>query len=201
MMWLVPSSGGLDLTGQKEMGFLVSPLSHLSPVKRFNLPFAIDNGAFGDKFNHEKYLALLAAAQPYRDRCLFVVAPDVVGDSGETTRRWHEWLPVLRQTGYPLAYVAQDGLIEPPWDEMDALFIGGSTEYKLSDQVLQLLAAAGERGLWRHIGRVNSRKRLRHFWDRAESFDGTDWCRGPAIKLRFYQWAMAQEAMQGRWTI
>lgn len=200
-MWLVPSSGGLDLSNEKNMGFIVSPLSHLSPVRRFNLPFCIDNGAFGDKFNPEKYLALLHDAQPYRDRCLFVVAPDVVADADATTGMWSEWLPTLRQTGYPLAYVAQDGLGEPPWDEMDALFIGGSTQFKLSDQVLQLLAAAGERGKWRHIGRVNSHKRLRHFWGRAESFDGTDWCRGPAIKLQFYQWAMAQESMQGRWAI
>ena len=200
-MWLVPSSGGIDLTGHKDMGFIVSPLNGLSPVKRYPFWFAIDNGAFGDKFNPEKYLVLLDAAQAYRDRCLFVVAPDVVSDAEATTRRWREWLPVLRQTGYPLAYVAQDGIAQPPWDEMDALFIGGSTEFKLSDQVLSLLAAAGRYGKWRHVGRVNSHKRLRHFWGRAESFDGTDWCRGPAIKLAFYQGVMAQESLQGRWAL
>src|SRR5574343_124049 len=199
MLWLVPSSGGLDLSGQHSMGFLVSPLSHLSPVTRFPLPFSIDNGAFGNKFNPEKYLALLSAAALYRDRCLFVVDPDVVADAEATTRLWHEWLPILRQTGYPVAYVAQDGVKQPPWDEMDALFIGGSTQFKLADTAQQLLKTAGARAKWRHVGRVNSHKRLRHFWGMAESFDGTDWCRGPRIKLPFYQDAMRREAQQHRW--
>jgi hypothetical protein len=191
----------LDLSNEKGMGFIVSPLSRLSPVRRFNLPFAIDNGAYGGKFNVPKYFALLREALPYQDRCLFVVAPDVVANAYATDLLWKGCLSELKATGYKLAYVAQDGIIEPPWDEMDALFIGGSTQFKLSDQALQLLAAAGERGKWRHVGRVNSHKRLRHFWSHMDSFDGTDWCRGPAIKLRFYQEAIRMETIQGRWGI
>lgn len=199
MIWLVPSCGGLDLSEHRNMGFIIQPGGgRISSVQRYAFPFAIDNGAFGGKFDPGKYLALLSAAEPYRDRCLFVVAPDVVADARATQQRWAEWLPALRGFGYPVAYVAQDGIDEPPWAELDALFIGGTTEFKLSDQAMVLLRAAGRRGKWRHVGRINSHKRLRHFWGNADSFDGTDWCRGPLIKLPFYQKAMTLASLQTR---
>jgi hypothetical protein len=78
--------------------------------------------------------------------------------------------------GYPAALVGQDGLerLTVPWDEFDVLFIGGSTEWKLSDAARQLAAEAKRRNKGVHMGRVNSRKR----WLIAESFgcdtaDGT----------------------------
>ena len=36
-----------------------------------------------------------------------------------------------------------------------------------------LLAYAGARGKWRHVGRVNTLKRMRHFADLCDSVDGS----------------------------
>ena len=38
---------------------------------------------------------------------------------------------------------------------------------------LALARAAKRRGKWVHVGRVNSQRRLRHFWGWADSVDGT----------------------------
>jgi len=196
MIWLVPSTGGCDLTFAKHLGFIIQPNNGLHPVKLYPYSFAIDNGAYGGKFNPSKFRKLVKASQEYADRCLFVALPDVVGDATATQNLWKEYYKEFRQTNLPLAYVAQDGIIEPPWDELDCLFIGGTNDFKMSEQVLRLLHEAKLNKKWRHVGRINSRKRLRHFWEYMDSFDGTDWCRGPRIKLDFYQKAIHLELMQ-----
>lgn len=73
-------------------------------------------------------------------------------------------LPVLRQVGYPAAYVLQDGQehLPVPWEEIDAIFIGGSTAWKLGPHAARLVAQARARGKHCHMGRVNSLARLRY---------------------------------------
>jgi hypothetical protein len=96
-----------------------------------------------------------------RERCAFVVAPDVVGDAAATALVAEPWLPRIRGAGFHVAYVAQDGMQQLPdpatWD---ALFIGGSTAWKLGPDAARLVAAARELGKPVHMGRVNSRIRL-----------------------------------------
>ena len=57
----------------------------------------------------------------------------------------------------------QDGATadEVAWDDCDAVFVGGSTAWKLGDTVPGLVRAARERQKWVHMGRVNSWVRLR----------------------------------------
>lgn len=121
--------------------------------------------------------------------CLFVTIPDVlrwvtldggqrvpVGDAAGTLERFSELAAIVRALGLPVALVAQDGLeeLEVPWDELDALFLGGSTEWKLSDHARALVAEANARGKWTHMGRVNSYKRLALAADfGCDSADGT----------------------------
>ena len=119
--------------------------------------WAADNGCFSAKWDPTRWLAFLTrfASVP---NCLFAVCPDVVGDAVATRTRWDEWAPTVRALGYPVAYVLQDGEDGStiPADA-DWLFIGGSTQYKLSTTVAGIVAVTA---LPVHMGRVNSIRRL-----------------------------------------
>jgi hypothetical protein len=143
--------------------------------------WAADNGCYaaGAGFDLGRYVRWLTAITPAR--CLFAVAPDVVGDSVATLARSLPVLPVIRALGFPVAYVAQDGIVaeDVPWDLFDALFLGGTTAFKLGSTARQLGAAAKARGKWLHMGRVNSRRRLLI----AQSF-GCDSADGTGLAFR-----------------
>jgi hypothetical protein len=111
-----------------------------------------------------------------RERCLFAVAPDVVGDARRTLQRSRPMFARMRGLGYPVAYVLQDGQqdVPVPWDEIDAVFVGGSYDFKLGPAAAHLVAEAKARGKWAHVGRVNSRKPLRYSTlIGSDSADGT----------------------------
>ncbi|MGH9823884.1 MAG: hypothetical protein ACREDR_11615, partial [Blastocatellia bacterium] len=97
--------------------------------------WAADNGCFTDpNLNVSAYLAWLQRLQRWQETCLFATAPDVVGDCEQTWERSRPVLPANRKLGYAAALVAQDGIEDKaiPWDAFDCLFVGGSTEWKLS---------------------------------------------------------------------
>jgi hypothetical protein len=137
------------------------------------IPWAADNGCY-QGLDERRYRRLIATIDGLPG-CLFVTVPDVVGDARATRRLWHLWRDVA-DVGQPLALVAQDGLrsSDVPWDEMGALFIGGTTELKESTHVADLVAEAKERGLHVHMGRVNGRRRLNYArLIGCDSIDGT----------------------------
>jgi hypothetical protein len=127
-------------------------------------PWAADNGRFSapERYTDAAYLAWLAK-RPHQERCLFATAPDVVGDAAATLALSGPMFGPIRALGYRVAFVAQDGLedLAVPWDDFDALFIGGTTEWKLSEAAHELAAEAKRRGKWLHMGRVNSLRRVR----------------------------------------
>jgi hypothetical protein len=145
-------------------------------------PWAADNGCFSQpgKYTDERYLAFLAKLLPYVDRCLFATAPDVMGDAVATLDRSRPMLSRIRDVGYPVALVAQDGLTPDmvPWADIDALFIGGTTTWKLSEASHDLCVEAKRRGKWLHMGRVNSRRR----YELARSF-GCDSVDGTSLRF------------------
>jgi hypothetical protein len=54
----------------------------------------------------------------------------------------------------------------------------------LGREAQTLLAYAAARGKWRHVGRVNSRRRMRHFYGLTDSIDGSGFSKWPKrIKL------------------
>lgn len=187
-MYLTPYSTVVDSelrTG--EIGLLITPQSHRPEqydVADFGY-WAADNGCFtlGDRFVLDDYVAWLGSFDvDARRRCLFATAPDVVGDWEATLARSLPVLPLLRELGFPAALVVQDGATVDtiPWDELDAIFVGGSTEWKLSDAVGEILAEAGRLGKWTHMGRVNSIRRMREAGRLgAVSVDGTLLIFGP----------------------
>jgi hypothetical protein len=120
-------------------------------------------------------------------RCLFAVAPDVLGDAAATIERSAPFVYKLRAWfGLPGALVAQDGQdnLDVPWTWFDVLFIGGSTAWKLGPAARDLTAQAKARGKWVHMGRVNSLRRLRYAAAiGCDSADGTTLTRAPDLHL------------------
>jgi len=114
---------------EAEIGCPVEQL--FTPLTRFlcqNLlaHFGIDNGCF-KRFDVDAFLALLDREFERRHLCRFVCCPDVVGEAMRTLELFDVWKDNL--VGWPIALVAQDGLENHriPWDEISAIFIGGST--------------------------------------------------------------------------
>lgn len=154
------------------LGVLSSPRRFYTNVDGWR--WAADNDAFSD-WDDVRYMRMLDGLAGIPG-CLFVTLPDVVGDAARTLELFHRWLPHVAPYGYPLALVAQDGLdvAGVPWDEISALFVGGTDEFKMGVEALELAREAKRRSLWVHYGRVNGHRRIR--WARAagaDSFDGS----------------------------
>lgn len=151
-----------------------------------DVPWIADNSVFGSRGfpGNEEFIHWLVT-RPYQENCKFVVAPDVVGDATATLRRSRPWFRVIRAMGYPVALAAQNGLTvdDVPWDEIDALFIGGDDEFKDGLDAVRLSVAAKLRGKHVHVGRVNGRRRLQHTARFADSVDGTYLAFGPETNL------------------
>jgi len=137
-------------------------------------PFAVDNEAFTRGFAPDRFFAYLEQLQPYRSQWLFSACPDVVGDAAATLDLYREWAHRMKALS-SVAFVAQDGqeALEFPL-AFDWLFIGGTTEWKMSDAADLCIRRAKAMGKPVHIGRVNSVSRFRHFQLlEVDSCDGT----------------------------
>lgn len=173
MIALLDSSQDLTVC-QEEIGCPVEQL--LTPLTRFrrrSKMFAIDNGAFSN-FNSKAFESLLNRERENRENCRFVAVPDVVGSARRTLECFEYWFP--RLGGWKLALVAQDGQEDLPirWDLTDAIFIGGSTNWKLSRHAEAVIRAAQSQGKWVHVGRINEPDRFQKFWELGvDSFDGS----------------------------
>jgi hypothetical protein len=124
--------------------------------------WAADNGCYTrpDTYSDDGFLSWIDRHN--RAGCLFAVAPDVVADAAATLDRAAPMLPKIRRLGFAAALVGQDGATPDslPWPDFDALFIGGSTEWKLSGMAADLIAEGKRQGKWVHMGRVNSWARI-----------------------------------------
>lgn len=174
------------MASHPNLGVLLTP-NDGNVVPAPGVVWAADNSAFSG-FDAERFRAFLARiAGP--STCLWVAAPDVVGDAEATLRLWGEWRPIIEARGHRPALVAQNGLTVAlvPWDEVPALFVGGSpwcapcrwvrpasdhvttrcpfcrrliNEWKTGPEAAALVAEANRRGVWVHMGRVNTRRRI-----------------------------------------
>lgn len=168
---------GQDLgTCASEIGCPVGQL--LTPLTRYTLrdpsaPWAIDNGAFA-RFDADAFTSLLAREEHHKANCIFVTVPDVVGSARRTLEVFERWAPRLGD--WKLALACQDGQenLPIPWDIISAVFIGGSTGWKLSEHVTQIVRAAQALSKHTHVGRVNDPARWKHFEDLGvDTGDGT----------------------------
>ena len=171
------------------LGLLVTPKTgHF--VNKNNKPevyshIAVDNGAFQKEgFKEGPFYKLLEKIQKKPEvveRTIFVVAPDVVEDWSGTLELFKEHGQRIRDMGFPVALVAQDGM-DPetiPWGEFDVLAIGGSDAFKLGPDLQPVFDEAIGRGVHVHMLRVNSAERMRYaYWSGVGSVDGTTILRG-----------------------
>ena len=175
---------------QEEIGCPVEQL--LTPLTRFarqrkDAHFCIDNGAFS-RFNGEAFLSLLQREAADRHLCRFVAVPDVVASARRTLEVFDHWCYKL--AGWPLALVAQDGQenLPIPWQNISAVFIGGSTSWKLGADAVAVIKAAKAIGKWVHVGRVNTPARFEYFENLGvDSIDGSGLARFSWMRERIYK--------------
>jgi hypothetical protein len=145
------------------------------------VPWALDNGCYTG-YEPKKILNQLYKWQGI-PRCLFAALPDVVGDHTETYLLSMQWLDTYHRLDYPPAFVLQDGvtLRDVPYNEIAAVFVGGTNDFKNSDIVIKICKEARLRGLWIHCGRVGGLNRFRDSRDvlMAHSFDSTGFSKYP----------------------
>lgn len=180
MLYLVTSSSpaiaaALDA---HEVGRLVTAAS--GNRLRAGWLWALDNGAYSNRWDPQVWAADLGRRRP-RAGCLWAAVPDVVADADSTSALWQQYAPAVRAAGYPCAYVLQDGLrpTHVPWDEVDAVFVGGTTEFKDGPVARAAAREAHDRGVWVHVGRVNTWARMERWAPLAHSMDGTMLSYGP----------------------
>jgi len=160
------------------LGSLIVPASgNRLPLE--GVEWAADNGAF-KAFDEKRYLVMLKRISGHPG-CRFVTAPDVVADAEATLSLLEKWGPIIREEyGLPVALVLQNELTvdDVPWDRIDATFIGGTTAYKLGPDAARITAEANRRGLWTHMGRVNTFRRIAYAMAiGCKSVDGTKYSR------------------------
>ena len=163
-------------TWPDRFGVLLTPASGYR-VDRWPGHFlAADNGCYqrpaDDKF--------VGFARHFSTRAAWVVLPDVVGDAVASREMSLMWRERLEGEGIKAnwAWVLQDGFdIEQLPEGINCLFLGGTTEYKLSREARDTLIWGREQGYYIHVGRVNTERRIKRFEAIADSADGTNFAR------------------------
>lgn len=179
------------LSPHPHLGRFIQPRSgnSIQDLASCGLWWAADNDALNG-FDVDAYLAMLDQIRQHNTaRLLFVTAPDAATMTPDgprvswdgTLALWASWRKALARRGLPVAIILQDGATvdSVPWDEADAVFLGGSDAFKDGAQAAGLLIEAGRRGLWRHVGRINTQRRERLLLPICDSFDGTQYSMFP----------------------
>jgi hypothetical protein len=169
------SVGRLAATHPNHLGHLLTPTNRngMDAILGTGLSWAADNGCYSgfDPDRFRRFLRKIAG----RPRLLWVACPDVVADAAATLARFDQWHAEVAAAG-PVAFVGQDGQesLPLPWDRFACLFVGGSTDWKLSNAAHDLALEAKRRGKWVHLGRCNSFRRTQLAFDMGcDSIDGS----------------------------
>ncbi len=143
--------------------------------------YGLDNGAWGchqrgEAFDEGAFLRMLNTGF-LPGQADWLVVPDVVGERDASLELTARWLPQLERAKVCnlLLVAVQDGMTEAdvlPWlGPRVGIFVGGTTEWKLRT-VGDWIATARRSGCHVHVGRVNTRRRIRAVAG-ADSWDGT----------------------------
>ena len=153
------ATGSSLIGAHADIGVIVGPRCRgILPVRE-GRAWAADNDAFHGKFSPEVFEKHLTRLAPHADQCLFVVCPDVLRDAPATLALYGVWAPIIREMGFPVAYVAQDGSELLPLPDADWLFIGGGNPWR-AKHTAEMVQRAKQAGMRVHVGRVNSAVRL-----------------------------------------
>jgi hypothetical protein len=192
LLLLTKAEGTLMRYPHPHLGRLVQPrhYDNMAATVRNGRPWAADNDCFQglDPDGYRRMLRTLPTGG------LFVTVPDVVADHQATLRMWRRWAPYVRSLGHRPAFVLQDGCErfgQVPADAA-AVFVGGTTVYKLAPETATIVAEANATGKWTHMGRVNTRRRIRYAKAiECRSIDGTAFARFTDTHL---PWGLAEAA-------
>lgn len=162
----ISESTGLDILQ------LRTPLTMYRPDGSGVIKYGLDNGAYSE-FRTARFTRMAKEAMD-DDRCLWIAVPDYPFCAYSTIGMFNQWRHVVKSKR---AFVLQDDITIYssliPWDEIVAVFVGGSDRFKDSRYALDLAREAKERGKWVHVGRVNTKRRI-HLWEGyCDSFDGS----------------------------
>lgn len=158
-------------------------------------PWMLDNGAFNGKWREDVWQRRLEQLAPHTATCVGSVVPDVVADHDATLERWHVYAPFVKALGYKAAFATQTGATvdNVPWDEIDVLFVGDSEDRRRT-YCWPLIDEALRRGMWVHVGRVNSASAIARY-GMADSVDGTNFSYGSHMNQKSHErilWAVRQ---------
>ena len=132
-LYLTPPSGKgsptRDAVLAGHLGMIDTPYqqNRVHDLHEQGAAWCTNNGCFSSRWKADRWWAFLEqVSAPYAGSCLFATAPDVVSDAAATLEKSLPWMPRMRELGYKVAFVAQNGIekIDVPWDELNALFIG-----------------------------------------------------------------------------
>ena len=155
-----------------------------SPQSGYNLKiktYAIDNGCF-HQFNYKSFKKLVERAKERMTKPpLFIVCPDVYQCHERTMVLWNHYSPILKEFGFQVAFVAQNGCTpETVPNDANWIFIGGGDPWKMEN-----IHKFTNNGKPVHVGRVNSIGRLNHCeLNGVTSVDGSGWFRGKNKRLQ-----------------
>ena len=175
------------------IGALITPQSGNKPPT--DIPWAADNAAYSN-WDEKKFVRMLNKISQEETKPIFVACPDVVGNAIETAKQFRCWQPLIKEYNFPVALVLQDGQesIGVPWHEVDAVFIGGTNDFKLGQYVRYIVGAAKEKGKWVHMGRVNSQKRAKYAQKiGCDSIDGTHFSIEPKTIHKFLRFLKKEQ--------
>lgn len=136
--------------------------------------YGLDNGCFS-KFEKKKWRRLVAEAkeQELISQPKFVCSPDIVGDARRTLELFDQFYDEI--SPLPVCLVLQDGIgdFSIDWNRVDAVFVGGSDAFKVSNEAFNACKAAKMLDKWVHVGRVNTAQRVSNWMGLADSIDGS----------------------------
>lgn len=134
------------------------------------VPYGLDNGCF-KRFKEKTWMRLVD--EGLEDKPVFACLPDIVGDARRTVDMFEHFMQAT--AGVPRALVLQDGIgdVRIDWRWVDAVFVGGSDNFKLSTECINACRSARMMGKWVHVGRVNTAARVRNWLGLADSIDGS----------------------------
>lgn len=168
-----------------------------------------DNGAFTG-FKQDVFMGCIKKLLPYRAACKCLTVPDVPFHWEPTLEKFYDWSPSIRRMGFPVGLAVQDGATVEniPWSLIDAVFIGGSTQWKrqqglngplfaalgTASPVQAIVSEAKKRGCWVHVGRsANAPQQLWYAYRLgADSVDGTRETFAPDREFRWIAQTMWQ---------
>jgi hypothetical protein len=150
---------------------LASPLT--KNLHNDDVLFIYDNGGYTrDPIQNRHWRPEI---KQMKKNCQFIVMPDVLGNWKKTLARFHRHKYRIDQGKRMI--VLQDGAtavdILEIESEIGGVFIGGTTDWKITEGRKIAIELRESSKLWIHVGRVNTINRIHMFHGYAHSFDGS----------------------------